>query len=463
MEKEYDLIVLGGGPAGYVGAIRAAQLGARVALVEEERLGGTCLNWGCIPTKALVESARLYENRKHLAQFGLLAGEIGFDLTVAVGRKENIVTDLVKGLQGLLSSYGITIIKGSGRPVAPDRVAVDGAGAITAPRLLLATGSTAAIPPIPGVDGKGVITSKEALAQQAIPARLAIIGGGVIGVEMAGIFAPLGTEVTLLEALPRILPMADEEATKVMARSLAALGVKIQTGVKVERIEGAIGAKRIHLGDQVVEADLVLIATGRKARLEALQSLGLNLTRTGVVTDPQMMTNLPGVGAAGDIVAESPMLAHVAFHEAKVAVENLLGHPARMDYRAVPQAVFGPIDLAQVGLTEAEATAAGHTVKIGRFPMAASGRAMTLGETQGFVKVVAEERYGAVLGIHMVGAHASELLGEATLAVQTELTVAELADTMHMHPTLTEGIAEATLAAYTGALHLPRPRPRGAR
>lgn len=458
MQNNFDLIVVGGGPAGYVGAIKAAQQGAQVALVEGGQVGGTCLNRGCIPTKALMESARLAAQRSRFASLGLEVGETHFHLDAAIARKDRIVYDLVRGLEKTLGSYGIEVIKGTGTVRAPGQVTV-GDSNLTAPRILLATGSTVAIPPIPGIKTPGVLTSDEILDLKTLPKRLAIIGGGVIGVEMAGIFAALGSAVHIYEALPRVLPMADQEAGSAMARTLSHQGVKLSAGVAITGIEGEPGAMRLRMGETVAEADLVLVATGRKPRLDAAEPLqNLKRTRNAIITDDRMQTSIPTVAAAGDIVADRPMLAHVAFHEAEVAVENLLGHARRMDYRAVPQCVFGLVDLAQVGLTEEEARAAGHKVKVGRFPMAANGRAMTLGETAGFVKVVSEERYGAVLGIHMVGPHASELLGEATMAVQLEATLEDLAQMMHMHPTVSEAIGEAALVSLGGAFHLPRTR-----
>jgi len=458
VQTEFDLIVVGGGPAGYIGAIKAAQLGARVALVEGDRVGGTCLNRGCIPTKALMESARLSAQRSRFASLGLQTGETHFHLDAAIARKDKIVGDLVRGLEKTLGSYAIEIIPGTGKVLAPGKVGV-GEQILTAPRILLATGSTVAVPPIPGIKTAGVVTSDEILDLKTLPGRLAIIGGGVIGVEMAGIFAALGSAVHVYEALPRVLPMTDPEAANAMTRALSHQGVQMSAGVAITGIEGEPGAMRLRMGDAVAEADLILVATGRRPRIDAADPLtDLKRTRSAIITNDHMQTSIPSIAAAGDIVADRPMLAHVAFHEAETAVENLLGHTRRMDYRAVPQCVFGLVDLAQVGQTEEEARQAGHTVKVGRFPMAANGRAMTLGETAGFVKVVSEERYGAVLGVHMVGPHASELLGEATMAVQMEATVHDLAEMMHMHPTISEAIGEAALDLLGGALHLPRSR-----
>ncbi len=457
MSESYDLIVLGGGPAGYSGAIRAAQLGARVALVEGDRLGGVCLNRGCIPTKALVESARLYARRDAFATLGLQCTGLRFDQAAAVQRKDSIVAELGRGLAGVLRSHGIAVYAGKGIAAGPGRVAV-GETELTAPRLLLATGSRPALPPIPGLDRPGVLSSDDILDLREQPRRLVIIGGGVIGVEIAGIFAAAGCQVTVAEALPRILPGADAEMAGLMVRELAGLGVQVLTGAGVETVAGGPGAMQVNLvGAEPVAGDLVLVATGRRPNLEGLEAFGLS--PDGVRTDDRMLTAVPGVAAAGDLVAGRPMLAHVAFHEARVAAENLLGHHARMDYRAVPQCVFGPVDLAQVGLTEAEARQAGREIRIGRFPLAASGRAQTLGETAGLVKIISDARYDAVLGVHILGAHAAELLGEAALAVSMEATLQELTETMHMHPTLAEGIAEAALDAAGISLHLPRRPP----
>lgn len=454
----YDLIVLGGGPAGYVGALRGAQMGAKVALVEHDRVGGTCLTRGCIPTKAMVESARLYARRDQFASFGLQVAGVSLDLATAVQRKDGIVAGLVKGVEGLLKSHGVQVYKGAGTVTAPGQVLVNGE-TLTTKNLLIATGSQVATPPIPGVDRAGVLTSDEILALTEQPKRLVIIGGGVIGVEIAGIFGAAGTQVTVLEAMPRILPGADPELADLMVRELGANGVAVRGGARVERIEGEPGAMRVILAEgEAISGDLVLVATGRKPNLAGLEALQLKLERGGVVVDDRMLTGIPGVAAAGDVVANRPMLAHVAFHEAQVAVANLLGEPARMDYRAVPQCIFGPADLAQVGLTEEEAAAQGYQVQVGRFPMAFSGRAQTLGETAGLIKIVSDARYGAVLGVHMLGAHTAELLGEATLAVSMEATLDELTATMHMHPTLSEGIMEAALDVTGLALHLPKRR-----
>jgi dihydrolipoyl dehydrogenase len=482
----YDLVIVGGGPGGYPAAIRAAQYGLRVAVIEKERAGGVCLNWGCIPTKAMLRSAEVFETLQHSADFGVLADNVRLDYPAVLKRKDATVKQLTDGVGQLLKANGVTLINGHARFTGPTSLEVvgvrssplgqggplynapaDAKGQPTAhlsgKNVIVATGSTPAELPIPGVDSPGVINSDGAFLLKQVPKRIVIVGGGAVGTEWATLFSAFGSEVTLVELLPGLLPNEDEDMGRTLARSFQKRGIKVLTGSTVAKIEPANKALKVSITDkdgnkpQTVEADNVLIGVSRKPN-----TLDLNLDKTGVQTDrrgyiqvdDQLRTNVPNVYAVGDVVGKV-LLAHVATHQGMVAAGVIAGHAnEKMDYKAVPAATFTHPEVASVGLTEARAREAGHDVVVGRFPFVALGRAQTYGATDGLVKIVADKKYGEVLGVHIIGPSASDLIPEAVLALNLEATLEDIANTIHAHPTLGEGSMEASLVALGLPLHV---------
>lgn len=467
MARRYDVAIIGSGPGGYVAALRAAQLGASVACIEREWIGGVCLNEGCIPTKALLRSAEVYALVQKAETFGIVAGAPTIDWARMQARKEQVVKQMVGGITMLLQRAGVEVIRGEATLSTPTTIAVrldDGQDTVVADRVVVATGSRTMAVPIPGLDGPAVINHRGALELASLPDSLCIIGGGIIGSEFASLFSTLGVEVTVVEMLPRLLPLMDASIGEGLAWSFEQRGVTVYTGARVTGvISGASGARVLMMtpdGEQGVEAQWVLSAIGRSPNVEnlGLEALGIKPTRKGIQTDHRMRTAVPGVYAIGDAAADGAMLAHVASHQGIVAVEDSLGHTAAMDYRAVPSCVFTIPEAAAVGMTEEEARAAGYEVQVGVFALPNNGKAVAMGETEGFVKVVAEAEHGAVLGLHVMGPHASDLVLEGTMAVAFEATLDELERTIHPHPTLGEAIGEAALAARSRALHLPKVR-----
>jgi len=460
-----DLIVIGGGPGGYVAALRAAQLGARVALVEAGEIGGVCLNVGCIPTKALLWSAEVYHLVAEAARFGVRTGPPEADWPAMQARKAEVVGKLVGGVRMLLQRAGVEVIPGRARFSGPGVLAVegpDGAATLSAPRIIIATGSSPLPLPIPGSDLPGVLDSTGALALEALPESLLVVGGGAVGLEFATLFATLGVRVTVVEMLPRLAPLADTDVGEALRMALLLQGARVHVNTRIVALEAAAGgALRARLagaeGETSVEAEKVLLAAGRRPHVEGLglEAAGVRYDRKGIQVDERMATSAPGVYAVGDVVGGT-MLAHVAMHQGVVAAENALGHPARMRDQAVPSCIFARPEAASVGLTEQAAREQGYDVRIGRFPFNGNGKAIAQGEVEGFVKVVAEARYGALLGLHIVGPHASDLVLEGALGLTLETTLDEIAATIHPHPSLGEAVAEAGLAALGRALHLPR-------
>jgi len=466
MARRYDIAVIGSGPGGYVAALRGAQLGASVACIEREWIGGVCLNEGCIPTKALLRSAEVFALVKDAATFGVVAGTPSVDWAGIQARKEQVVKQMVGGVTMLLQRAGVEVIRGEATLSTPTTLSVrleDGQDTVVAERVIVATGSRTMAVPIPGLDGPAVINHRGALELESLPDSLAIIGGGVIGCEYASLFAALGVDVTVIEMLPRLVPLMDAAIGEGLAWSLGQRGVAIHTGTRVTGVTSGESGARVTMvtpeGEQQVEAQWVLSAIGRSPNVEnlGLEALGIKATRKGIRTDQRMRTAVPGLYAIGDVAADGPMLAHVASHQGIVAVEDALRAGARaMDYRAVPSCVFTIPEAATVGMTEEEARTAGYEVKVGVFALPNNGKAVTLGETEGFVKVVAEAEHDAVLGMHVMGPHASDLVLEGTMAVAFEATLDEIERTIHPHPTLGEAIGEAALAARGRALHLPK-------
>ena len=458
MAEGYDIAIVGGGPGGYVAALRAAQLGARVALVEKDRVGGTCLLRGCIPTKALLQSAELYSLVKDGAELGIVAKELAFDWPAAQRRKSKVVEQLVTGVEGLLKRGGVDQLKGQARLVAGG-VEVDGQS-VTAKDVVIATGSVPSRIPIEGaehtVDSDAILELKEP------PKRLVVIGGGVVGMEFGALFAALGSQVTVLEMLPQILPLVEADVAQAYRKHFESLGAAVHTEAQVRSVARDGRSLKVRFGDEEVAADVVLLAAGRSAFTEGLgaEEVGVELERGRVKVDEHLRTTADHVRAIGDVIG-GIMLAHVASYEGVCAVESIAGGRDRTpDYHAAPNCVYTQPEIANVGLGEKEARDSGHEVKVGRFPFAASGRALTLGESEGFVKVVADARDGRVLGVHMIGPRVTDLIAEATLAVQQGLTLEELDLTMHAHPTLAESFMEAALAADNRAIHIANRRTR---
>ena len=464
MAGSFDVVVVGGGPGGYVAAIRAAQLGAKTAIIEKDRLGGTCLVRGCIPTKALLQSSELYSLAKGGAPFGVVADNIAFDWTAAQKRKTSVVDQLVKGVEGLLKAGGVTMLRGSAKLTGGGAVDVGGER-VQAKDIVVATGSAVSRIPLKGAEL--TIDSDAILELKAIPPRLAVIGGGVVGMEFAAMFAALGSKVTVLEMLPQVLPMVEADLVNVYAKHLSGLGGEIHTDSKVADVAQVKGGLQVRFSTGgeggAIFADQVLLAVGRSPYTEGLgaEAAGVKLERGRVVVDDHLRTSAAGVWAIGDVIG-GIMLAHVASYEGICAVENIAGHDRTPDYHAAPNCVYTDPEIAHVGLGERDAKERGLEVKIGRFPFAASGRALTLGQSEGFVKVLADAGSGRLLGVHIIGPRATDLIAEATLAVQNGLTLEQLDLTIHAHPTLPESIMEAALAAQGRAIHIPNRRTQSA-
>ena len=456
---EYDLTILGGGPGGYVAAVRAAQLGARVALVESRELGGTCLNRGCIPTKAILHAAELADQIREADQFGLRAGLVGIDFPKVMAHKERVVSQLRKGVEFLMQHNKIQVFRGVGNFRDAQTISVNnGEDSLRTKKTLIATGSVPARIPLPGAEGEGVITSDEALLLDRVPASLAIIGGGAIGIEFAQIFSAFGAKVTLVEMLDHILPLEDAEIVAELARVLRRKKIDVYAPAKVAEIRHGPDGKTIVFtaggSTKEVTAELVLLAVGRWPNLEGLQiqRAGVELERRAVKVNPKMETNVPGNYACGDVIG-GLLLAHVASAEGKVAVANALGGEARMSYEAIPTCVYSFPEVASVGLNEEQAKQSGREVKVGRFFFRASGKALAMGERTGLAKIVADARTNVVVGGQIVGPHATDLIAEVTLAVARRVTAGELGEVVHAHPTLGEPIMEAAEDVLGRAIH----------
>jgi dihydrolipoamide dehydrogenase len=464
MTIQTDIAILGAGPGGYVAALRAAQLGAQVTIIEEQDIGGVCLNVGCIPTKTLLRSAEVYRACQHAEDFGLrLDGNVSPDWPAIRARKARIVRQLVGGVGVLLRKAGVQVLRGRGKFVSSKALEVatgDEAQRVEAQNIIIATGSRPVQLPLPGMDLPGVIDSTGALALEELPRRLLIIGGGVIGVEFADIFGTFGVQVTVVEMLERLLPLMDADLGQSLARTMDQRGVQLHLSSRVTRLDPVDGGLKVTVatlnGELELETDQVLVAVGRRPNVEdlGLEVAGVRVEKTGIPVDAQMRTSVPGIYAIGDVTG-GMQLAHVASQGGEVAVENALGHTSALNLKTVPGCVYTDPEIASVGLTEEQARQAGYDIRVGRFPLSASGKALTYGEPGGFVKVVSESRFGEVLGLHIVAPHASDLIHEGGLALALEATLDELAETVHGHPTLGEAIREAVLAARGGAIHLP--------
>jgi dihydrolipoamide dehydrogenase len=464
---ECDVAVLGGGPGGYTAAIRAAQLGAKVVCIEKSAtLGGTCLNVGCIPTKAWVQTAfGLKEAEESFPKFGVRVGAPELDFEAANTWKAGVVKQMTGGIAGLFKANGVTWANGEGTFKDANTISVAGGEDVTFKSAIVATGSFPIIPPIEGLDSPRCVDSTGLLAQTEVPGRLVILGGGIIGAEFASIFNRFGSEVTIVEMLPRLIPAEDEDAAKELAKQFGKRGIRLELGKTCTKVEDSGSGLTVHFGEgETVEADLMLVAVGRAPLVNGigLEAAGVQFDkRAGIATDDARRTNVPHIYAVGD-VAGHWQLAHTAFREGEVAAENACGHDAVMEDRAVPRPIYTDPEIAGVGLTEAQAREQyGDDVAVGRFPWVANARAVMQNATVGWVKSIHETRYGELLGVVMVGPHVTDLIEAAVVALDAEATVETVADGMAPHPTLSEGIKEAGLVALGRPIHLP-PRRRAA-
>jgi dihydrolipoamide dehydrogenase len=459
-----DLIVIGAGPAGYVGAIRAAQLGAKVAVFEERDVGGTCLNRGCIPSKALIHSAHLLDEAASGRRFGIKFADPEVDLDGVRKHAQRCVKGLVSGVEALFKANKVLSVKGRARITGADEVTVTSpAGkekAISAKQILVATGSEPLVLPIPGADGEGVFTSDDAVGLPGPYPRLAIIGAGAIGCEFAYVYSRFGAEVTVIEMLDRIVPTEDPDATEVLARSFKQAGIKVELGAKCTAIEHTDAGKRLLFEqggeEKAMEADGILMAAGRRALTAdiGLEEVGVAMERGRITVDEALRTSVDSIFAAGDCL-RGIGLAHQASHEAIAAVETMFGDGGHINYDAVPAAIYTYPQIASVGIREHEAAARGIDVEVGVFPFAAVGKAAAIGEREGMVKLVADAKTGQLIGASAAGPDVTELIAEITLAIQMGCTATDVAETIHTHPTLAEAVGEAALAVLGRAIHLP--------
>ncbi len=462
--KQYNVAVIGAGPGGYVAAIRAAQLGASVAIVEKQYMGGTCLNVGCIPSKALLHVAETLHHIEGLEELGIhLPKPPTFDMNKALTFKDKVVKRMTSGVSSLMKANNIDVFDGLGSVDASRTVTVtkhDGSSEqFKADKIILANGSVPLIPPFPGVDGKNVVNSDTCWNISKVPESLICVGGGVIGVELACMYSALGSKVTIVEMLPNILAPVDEEVRKLLVRVLSKRGIEIVTGAKVEAISDEGNQKKVvastDKGQQSFTGEYVLIAVSRRANTSGLEKLieqGLDTNRGIVRVNDKMETNLPGIYAIGDLV-HGAGLAHVASMEGEVAADNAMGHSATMDYAVIPNPIYTFPEVAFVGLTEAQARERYPDARVERFPWVAIGKAVAIGDTEGFTKVIVG-KYGEILGAHIIGPDATNLISEYSVAMRGELTTDEIIETIHPHPTLSEGLREAILAVEGRPVHI---------
>ena len=461
----YDLIVVGSGPGGYVAAIRASQLGLKTAVIEKAELGGICLNWGCIPTKSLLKSAQVFDYVKHASDYGVIVeGTVKPDFGGIIGRSRSVAEGMSKGVQFLLKKNKIEVIQGSGKLAGSGKVTVtDNSGVETvyeARNIILATGARSKELPNLKQDGKKIIGYRDALALEKLPVSMVVVGSGAIGTELASFYNSMGTDVTLVEFLPEIVPLEDEEVSKALARSLKKAGIKIITESSVESIEikGEICLVSIKTkkGIEIKEAEIVLSAVGVTPNLEnlGLESAGVLIENGKIKVDKYYGTSVPGIFAIGDIVP-GQALAHVASAEGIICVEKIAGlNPEPLDYNNIPGCTYTTPEVASVGYTEKAAKEAGFDIKVGKFPFTASGKASAAGEKDGFVKLIFDSKHGELLGAHLIGSNVTEMIAEIVVARKLEITGHELIKTVHPHPTMSEAIMEAAAAAFGEVIHL---------
>ena len=463
MSKE-KVAVIGGGPGGYVAAIRAAQLGGQVTLIEKNKLGGTCLNVGCIPTKALLHASEFLAQAREAAEYGIQVDVKGVDWNGVQKKKASVVNQLVSGVTGLMKANKIKVVNGTASFAGAKRLNIDQEGKAFQEdfeRIIIAAGSVPAVPPIPGLkDNPLCIDSTGALSLEKIPKRLLVIGGGVIGVELASVYHTFGTEVQIVEALPTILPNMDGELALMLRKRMEKQGIRILTGSKVLSVEnkGDTAVVEVEAGGkkQKLETDLVLVAVGRRASTESLNldKAGIKSERGKILADDHLRTNVPGVYAIGDCLGQV-MLAHTASAQGEIAAENAMGHEAVYDGKTCPSCIYTELEFAGVGLTEEQAKAEKIPYEAGRFPMAANGKSLIMNGGEGMIKVLLGKEYQEILGIHILGARATDLIGECALAIGMEATAEDVIAVIHAHPTVSEAVREAVMAAEKRAVHIP--------
>ena len=462
--SNFDIIVLGSGPGGYVTAIRASQLGLKTAIVEKENLGGVCLNWGCIPTKALLKSAQVFEYLQHASDYGLKADGVDKDFDAVVQRSRSVAGDMSKGVQFLMKKNKIEVINGYGTLKPGKKISVkDEAGKETeysATHIIIATGARSRELPSLPQDGKKIIGYREAMTLEKQPKKMIVVGSGAIGIEFAYFYNAMGTEVTVVEFLPRIVPVEDEDISKQLERSFKKAGIKIMTSSEVTKVdtsgEGVKATVKTSKGEEVLEADILLSAVGIKSNIEniGLEDVGIATDRDKILVNDYYQTNIPGYYAIGDITP-GQALAHVASAEGILCVEEIAGmHVEALDYGNIPGCTYCTPEIASVGLTEKQAKEAGHDIKVGKFPFSASGKAKASGNPDGFVKVIFDAKYGEWLGCHMIGAGVTDMIAEAVVARKLETTGHEILKAVHPHPTMSEAVMEAVAAAYDEVIHL---------
>ncbi len=457
--SKYDVIVLGSGPGGYVTAIRASQLGLKTAVIEKESLGGVCLNWGCIPTKALLKSAQVFEYLKHADDYGLTVKEFDKDFDAVVNRSRNVADGMSKGVQFLMKKNKIDVISGYGTLKPGKKVDVDGTE-YSADHIIIATGARSRELPNLPQDGEKVIGYRKAMTLEKQPKKLIIVGSGAIGVEFAYFYNSMGTDVTVVEYLPRIVPVEDEDVSKQLERSFKKSGIKVLTSTEVTSVdtsgEGVKATIKTKKGEEVLEADMVLSAVGIKTNIEniGLEDVGIVTDRDKILVNDFYQTNIPGYYAIGD-VTPGPALAHVASAEGILCVEKIAGqHVEAIDYGNIPGCTYCTPEIASVGLTEAQAKDKGIDIKVGKFPFSASGKASAGGHKEGFVKVIFDAKYGEWLGCHMIGTGVTDMIAEAVLGRKLETTGHEVLKTIHPHPTMSEAVMEAVADAYGEVIHI---------
>ena len=461
---KYDIIIVGSGPGGYVTAIRASQLGFKTAVVEKESLGGVCLNWGCIPTKALLKSAQVYDYLKHVDQYGLKAASIDKDFNAVVSRSRNIANGMSKGVQFLMKKNKIDIIDGFGKVKTGKKVAVtseDGkVKEYSADHIIIATGARSRELPNLPQDGEKVIGYRKAMTLASQPSSMIVVGSGAIGVEFAHFYNAMGTKVTIVEYLPNLVPLEDKDVSKQFERSFKKAGIKVMTNASVESVDtsgkGIKATVKTKKGEEILEADIVLSAVGIKTNIEniGLEDVGIITDRDKILVNDWYQTNIPGYYAIGDVVP-GPALAHVASAEGITCVEKIAGlHSEKIDYGNIPGCTYASPEIASVGLTEDQAKDQGYEIKVGKFPFSASGKATAAGTPDGFVKVIFDAKYGEWLGCHMIGAGVTDMIAEAVLGRKLETTGHEVLKTIHPHPTMSEAVMEAVADAYDEVIHL---------
>lgn len=462
---KFDIIVLGSGPGGYVTAIRASQLGFKVAVVEKENLGGICLNWGCIPTKALLKSAQVFDYLKHASDYGLtIDGTVDKDFNAVIDRSRGVASDMSKGVQFLMKKNKIEVIDGFGKIKPGKKVDVtDKDGKVTeisADHIIIATGARSRELPNLPQDGKKVIGYRQALTLTEQPKKMIVVGSGAIGVEFAHFYNSMGTDVTIVEFMPNIVPVEDEDISKQFERSLKKSGIKIMTNSSVESVDtsgtGVKATVKTAKGEEILEADILLSAVGIKSNIEniGLEEVGIATDRDKILVNDFYQTNMPGYYAIGDVVP-GQALAHVASAEGILCVEKIAGlHVEALDYGNIPGCTYATPEIASVGMTEKKAKEAGYDIKVGKFPFSASGKAKAAGTPDGFVKVIFDAKYGEWLGCHMIGAGVTDMIAEAVVARKLETTGYEVLKAVHPHPTMSEAVMEAVAAAYDEVIHL---------